>query len=109
MNVPEPWEVVQEAQAPFLVADLMLHAGLVPSKAEARRVIAQGGAYVNGERVADAGRVLTGADVRDGRFVALRRGKRHAALIEVLPSPEALEEAAADLVLVPVVRAEEAA
>lgn len=99
LTVPAPWEVVTETDAPILIADLLQHARLVSTKSEARRVIAQGGAYVNGERVTDVGRALTKADLRDGRLVALRRGKRHAALIEVVESPDGLASASADLVL----------
>ena len=49
--------------------------GLAGSKGEARRAIAQGGVYVNGERVAD-GALLTDADLRHGRYVLVRRGKK---------------------------------
>ena len=98
--VPAPWEVVHEADAPILVMDLLLHARLVSTKSEARRVITQGGAYVNGEKVTSLDRALTRDDLQDGRLVALRRGKRHAALIEVLDSPDDLDAATpADLVL----------
>ena len=56
-------------------------------------MITQGGAYVNGEKVTSLDRALTRADLQDGRLVALRRGKRHAALIEVLESPDGLPAA----------------
>jgi tyrosyl-tRNA synthetase len=48
---------------------------LAGSKGEARRAIAQGGVYVNGQR-ADEGRILAPQDLVQGRYVVLRKGKR---------------------------------
>ncbi len=66
------------------VADLMAAAGIVNSKSAARRAIAEGGAYLNNQRV-------TAEDVRPGqvpllhgRFLVLRRGKRTVGGIEVI-------------------------
>jgi len=44
-------QVVAVVDAPVLVADLLAWAGLASSKGEARRVVAQGGAYLNNARV----------------------------------------------------------
>lgn len=43
---------------PQPLIEVVVAAGLVPSKSEARRLIAQGGVYVNGERVTDHTAVL---------------------------------------------------
>ncbi|QXC61932.1 tyrosine--tRNA ligase [Aquihabitans sp. G128] len=48
---------------------------LATSKGEARRAIAQGGVYVNGERAED-GRLVGRSDLLRGRFVLLRKGKK---------------------------------
>ena len=48
---------------------------LTASRGEARRLIQQGGVYVNDQRVADIDAVLTTADVVDGK-VAVRIGKK---------------------------------
>ena len=48
---------------------------LSASKGEARRAIAQGGIYVNGERAAE-GRQITSSDLLHGRYLLLRKGKR---------------------------------
>jgi len=56
--------------------ELLLETGLVPSKGAARKLILQGGAYVNGERVLSADRTVTAADVNDGAIL-LRAGKKH--------------------------------
>jgi len=66
------------------VADLMAEAGIVPSKSEARRAIAGGGAYLNNERVTDADFAPAAGDLLHGRFLVLRRGKRMVAGVQVM-------------------------
>ncbi len=57
------------------LAAALAEAGLTRSRGEARRLIQQGGVYVNDERVADAEAQLTEADIRpDG--ILLRTGKK---------------------------------
>jgi tyrosyl-tRNA synthetase len=58
------------------VADLMADAGIVPSKSEARRVIAAGGAYVNNRKVTRPDERPARGELLHGRFLVLRRGKR---------------------------------
>jgi len=58
------------------VADLMADAGIVPSKSEARRAIAGGGAYLNNAKVTAPDAVPSAGDLLYGRFLVLRRGKR---------------------------------
>jgi tyrosyl-tRNA synthetase len=57
------------------VVDLLVRAGLCASKGAARRDIEGGGIYLNDERVGDAARLITRADLRDG-ILLLRKGKR---------------------------------
>ncbi len=57
------------------VADLFERAGLVRSKSEARRLIDQGGAYLNDEAVGSVDRTVTSADLRGGSIL-LRAGKK---------------------------------
>ncbi len=64
------------ARGDMSLVDAMAATGLLSSRGEARRVIAQGGAYVNNRRVDDADRVLGVADLLHGRYVVLRRGRR---------------------------------
>ena len=66
------------------VADLMAEAGIVPSKSEARRAIAGGGAYLNNERVTDADFAPAAGDLLHGMFLVLRRGKRMVAGVRVM-------------------------
>jgi len=58
------------------VVDLMLACGIVKSKSEARRAVAEGGAYVSNERVTDVDAVPTVGDLLHGEFLVLRRGRR---------------------------------
>jgi tyrosyl-tRNA synthetase len=58
------------------LVDALASSGLVGSRGEARRTIAQGGAYVNNRRVDDAERVLAKDDLLHDRYVVLRRGRR---------------------------------
>jgi tyrosyl-tRNA synthetase len=59
------------------VVDLLAETGLVGSKSEARRTVAQGGAYVNNVKVTDEAAVPEQGDLLHGRFLVLRRGKRN--------------------------------
>ena len=59
------------------VADALARAGLVASKGAGRRTIAEGGAYVSNVRVTDETAVLGDSDLLHGRWVLLRRGRRH--------------------------------
>ena len=57
------------------VLDLFVECGLTGSKGEARRLVQQGGAYVNDAVVADDTRKIGVGDVKDGA-VMLRSGKK---------------------------------
>ncbi len=58
------------------VADLMAAAGIVASKSAARRAIAEGGAYLNNEKVTAEDAAPDDADLLHGEYLVLRRGKR---------------------------------
>ncbi len=60
---------------------LFADAGLVKTRGEARRLIAQGGGYVNGRRVDAAEETITAADLKDGALM-LRAGKKKYARIK---------------------------
>jgi tyrosyl-tRNA synthetase len=65
------------------LGDLLVHAGLCPSKGQARKDIEGGGIYVNNQRAAEISRTLGEADVLHGRYVLLRKGKRSYAVLEL--------------------------
>ncbi|MFV0427284.1 MAG: tyrosine--tRNA ligase [Beutenbergiaceae bacterium] len=62
------------------IIDALLATGLVKSRNEARRTVADGGAYLNNNKVLDADRILDGADLLAGRFALVRRGRRNLAV-----------------------------
>ncbi len=64
------------------VTDLLVASGLASSRSEARRTIADGGAYVNNERVGDPEQRPSADDLLHGRWLVLRRGKRTVAVVE---------------------------
>ena len=66
-----------------LVVDLLADSGLTPSRSAARRAVAEGGAYVNNERVGDPEGRPADADLLHGRWLVLRRGKRSLAAAEL--------------------------
>jgi tyrosyl-tRNA synthetase len=72
-----------EWAAGLTVADALARSGLVASKGAARRTIAEGGAYVTNVRVTDENAVLADTDLLHGRWVLLRRGRRHIGGIRV--------------------------
>jgi len=65
-------------------AALFKETGLVSSLNEARRTVAEGGAYVNNERIADADAPVSPEALLHGRFLVLRRGKRTVAGVELV-------------------------
>ena len=65
------------------LVDAFVEAGLAQSKGEARRTIAQGGAYVNNRPRADANTRLTPADLASESVIVLRSGKKKYALVRV--------------------------
>jgi tyrosyl-tRNA synthetase len=62
-------------EAGVAVLDLFVETGLTPSKGEARRLVQQGGCYVNDAAISDAQAKVTAADLKDGAIV-LRAGKK---------------------------------
>jgi tyrosyl-tRNA synthetase len=60
----------------FTIVDAFERTGLAKSKADARRTVDQGGAYVNNVRQSDPTRPLDRGDLLHDRYVVLRKGKK---------------------------------
>jgi tyrosyl-tRNA synthetase len=58
------------------VVDALVATGLADSKSAARRAVAEGGAYVNNERVTDPEMALSAEHLLHGKWAVLRKGKR---------------------------------
>jgi tyrosyl-tRNA synthetase len=70
------YEIARQRLEDGVEAFLLLHeAGLTKSRGEARRLIQQGGAYLNGRPVTGFDQAVTAADLEDGA-VLLRAGKK---------------------------------
>jgi tyrosyl-tRNA synthetase len=65
------------------VVDLLVETGLAKSKGEARRTVAEGGAYLNNVRVEDPEQAPGADDLIGGAWLVLRRGKKNFAGVEV--------------------------
>jgi tyrosyl-tRNA synthetase len=65
------------------LTELLVHAGLAPSKGQARKDIEGGGIYLNNVRVAEVARAATASDLLFGHYILLRKGKRTYAVVKV--------------------------
>ena len=57
------------------ILDLMLKAGLIPSKGEGRRLVQQGGVSVDDAKVSDISKAFTAADFEKGHVI-IKKGKK---------------------------------
>lgn len=78
-------EIARDRLGSGLAADdALVEAGLVGSKSEARRVLDEGGAYVNNRRLEGGEAVLSTADLATESVMVLRKGKRAYALVRAV-------------------------
>jgi tyrosyl-tRNA synthetase len=64
--------------------DLLAATGVVDSKSAARRIVKEGGAYLNNRKITGEDFVPSLDDALYGRFFILRKGKRDLAAVEVI-------------------------
>jgi tyrosyl-tRNA synthetase len=64
--------------------DLIVASGVVDSKSAARRVVKEGGAYINNEKIAGEDFAPSLDHLLHGRFIILRKGKRDLAAVELI-------------------------
>lgn len=63
--------------------DLMCQIGLQPSKGEARRLIRNGGVYINNDKIEDENYVIQTSDLIEDRLLLLAVGKKNKVLIRI--------------------------
>ena len=63
--------------------DLVTSSGVVESKSAARRVIKEGGAYLNNEKITGEDFTPKSSDLLHGQFLLLRKGKRDLVAVEI--------------------------
>jgi tyrosyl-tRNA synthetase len=64
--------------------DLAVRIGLVTSKGEGTRLIKNGGAYLNNQRIDDPGLLIADANLIDGAYLLFSAGKKKRMLIRIL-------------------------
>ncbi|MCX7923184.1 MAG: tyrosine--tRNA ligase [Clostridia bacterium] len=82
-NVPSIDISADELVQGIKLLDLIVRAGLTPSKSEARRAVQQGGVYVNEQKESDLEKVIGQADVVEGQIM-LQRGKKSFCRVNVV-------------------------
>ncbi len=65
------------------IVDIVAASGLSKSKGEARRLVQNGGLYLNNIRVTDIDTIVLEKDIIDGKLIVLRSGKRNYFLVEI--------------------------
>ncbi|EFJ18906.1 hypothetical protein SELMODRAFT_111886 [Selaginella moellendorffii] len=65
------------------VVDLCVSCGLAPSKAVARRLIKQGGIYMNNAKVDDERLLVAESDIIDGKMLLLSAGKKNKMVVRI--------------------------
>lgn len=65
------------------LADILVAAGMQPSKAAGRRMIKGGGIRVNNMKIEDEGHVLSEGDLIEGRLMLLAAGKKNKTLVKI--------------------------
>lgn len=64
--------------------DLIVATGLVESKSAARRIVKEGGAYLNNAKISGEDFAPQSTDLLHGRYLVLRKGKRDLAAVEIV-------------------------
>jgi tyrosyl-tRNA synthetase len=74
-NLPTTELTVEEAEVGINILDLLLRTGLVPSKGEARRLVQQGGIYIEDSPVATID-YMVNKDLFDNGELIIKKGKK---------------------------------
>ncbi len=63
--------------------DLAVRVGLLPSKSEGTKLIKNGGAYLNNERISEISLTIANSDLIDGSYLLFSAGKKKRLLIKI--------------------------
>jgi tyrosyl-tRNA synthetase len=86
LSVPRTYMEAEALKAGIPAFKLFLKVGLVSSGGAARRLIEQGGAYINGSRVKAFDQLVTAEDLNDENVIVLRSGKKRFHQVKAKPS-----------------------
>ena len=75
--------IAQGAPIPSWI-ELIVATGVVDSKSAARRIVKEGGAYLNNAKIASEDFAPSSSDLLHGKYLLLRKGKRDLAAVEVV-------------------------
>ena len=81
-GIPSVSIAESDLEAGVGVLDLFTRSGLTSSNGDARRLVTQGGAEINGKKVSDPKQMITSADLEDGELL-LKAGKKR--FMRVIP------------------------
>ena len=76
MSVPHSYIELEQLKAGIVAFKLFHMTGLAASGGAARRLIEQGGAYINGQRIDSFDYLVSDKDLIDGQTITLRYGKK---------------------------------
>ena len=79
-----PRTTISKGEAFPTWVDLLAATGVVDSKSAARRIVKEGGAYLNNEKISGEDFAPSESDLIHGRFLLLRNGKRELAAVEIV-------------------------
>jgi tyrosyl-tRNA synthetase len=79
-----PRTTVSKNEAIPTWADLLASTGVVDSKSAARRIVKEGGAYLNNEKISGEDFAPQKSDFLCGKYAVLRKGKRELAAVELI-------------------------
>ena len=82
-DVPSSELALAELEAGVSLVDLVVKTGLGASRGAVKRLVAQGGVYVNNVRVTDDGKTLTASDRGTETMLVLRSGKKSYHIVKV--------------------------
>ena len=79
-----PKTTIKEGEAFPSWIELLVATGVVDSKSAARRIVNEGGAYLNNKRVENEDFTPSKSDLLQGKYLLLRKGKRDLAAVEIV-------------------------
>jgi tyrosyl-tRNA synthetase len=82
-NLPTSTLSGQRLQPGLPVWELIFEAGLATSRSEARRLVQQGGVYINDERIGEGQTIISGNSVKEGEIL-IRVGKKKYHKIKII-------------------------
>jgi tyrosyl-tRNA synthetase len=65
------------------LVDLSVKVGLLPTKAAVKRLIRQGGLYMNNQRVESEGKIIEAANIVDDKMLLLSAGKKNKLVVRI--------------------------